>query len=154
MQIQAIPILHSRTLWNQLSQGRRLSFDLQDKSFLEQLQEGSSGATQFFKQLTEGDPRRVDELIRGGLRGAFAVSGDTFYMEYNYKLFRWEPGETEWYDTEMEETAELFGYRIMEGFKLAVSGNTVYVGKWDGHLVVSFDKGTNWIDLTPSPRDS
>ncbi|MCG9131478.1 sigma-70 family RNA polymerase sigma factor [Candidatus Poribacteria bacterium] len=149
MQIQAIPILHSRTLWNQLSQGRRLSFDLQDKSFLEQLQEGSSGATQFFKQLTEGDPRRSGELIRGGLRGAFAVSGDTFYMEYNYKLFRWEPGDTEWYDTEMEETAQLFGYRIMEGFKLAVSGNTVYVGKWDGHLVVSFDKGTNWIDLTP-----
>ena len=71
-------------------------------------------------------------------------------MEYNYKLFRWEPGDTEWYDTEMEETAELFGYRIMEGFKLAVSGNTVYVGKWDGHLVASFDKGTNWIDFTPS----
>ena len=150
MQIQEIPILHSRTLWNQLSQGRRLSLDLQDKSFLEQLQEGSSGAPQFFKQLAEGDPRRSGELIRGGLRGAFAVSGDTFYMEYNYKLFRWEPGETEWYDTEMEETAELFGYRIMEGFKLAVSGNTVYVGKWDGDLVASFDKGTNWIDFTPS----
>ena len=150
MQIQETPILHSRTLWNQLSQGRRLSLDLQDKSFLEQLQEGSSGAPQFFKQLAEGDPRRSGELIRGGLRGAFAVSGDTFYMEYNYKLFRWEPGETEWYDTEMEETAELFGYRIMEGFKLAVSGNTVYVGKWDGHLVASFDKGTNWIDFTPS----
>ena len=150
MQIQETPILHSRTLWNQLSQGRRLSLDLQDKSFLEQLQEGSSGATQFFKQLAEGDRRRTSELIRGGLRGAFAVSGDTFYMEYNYKLFRWEPGDTEWYDTEMEETAELFGYRIMEGFKLAVSGNTVYVGKWDGHLVVSFDKGTNWIDFTPS----
>ena len=150
MQIQEIPILHSRTLWNQLSQGRRLSLDLQDKSFLEQLQESSSGAPQFFKQLAEGDPRRSDELIRGGLRGAFAVSGDTFYMEYNYKLFRWEPSETKWYDTEMEETAELFGYRIMEGFKLAVSGNTVYIGKWDGHLVASFDKGTNWIDFTPS----
>ena len=34
--------------------------------------------------------------------------------------------------------------------KLAVSGDTVYVGKRDGHLVVSFDKGTNWIDLTPA----
>ena len=150
MQIQEIPILHSRTIWNQLSQRRRISFDLQDKSFLEQLQEGSSGATQFFKQLAEGDPRKSGELIRGGLRGAFAVSGDTFYMEYNYKLFRWEPGETEWYDTEMEETAELFGYWMMEGFKLAVSGNTVYVGKRDKQLVASFDKGTNWIDLTPS----
>ena len=148
-QLQEVPILHSRTLYNQLVQGRRLSFDLQDKSFVEQLQEGSSGATQFFKQLAEGDPRKSGELIRGGLRGAFAVSGDTFYMEYNYKLFRWEPGDTEWYDTEIEETAELFGYWMMEGFKLAVSGNTVYVGKRDNRLVVSFDKGTNWIDLTP-----
>ena len=150
MQIQEIPILHSRTLWNQLSQGRRLSLDLQDKSFLEQLQEGSSGATQFFKQLAGGDPIRSSELIHGGLRGTFAVSRDTFYMEYNYKLFRWEPGDTEWYDTEMEETAELSGYKMMEGFKLAVSGDTVYVGKRDGHLVVSFDKGNNWIDLTPA----
>ena len=130
-QIQEIPILHSRTIWNQLSQRRTLSFDLQDKSlsldlqdesFLEQLQEGSSGATQFFKQLVAGDPRKSGRLIQGGLHGAFAVSGDTFYMEYNYKLFRWEPGYTEWYDTEIEETAELFGYWMMEGFKLAVSG--------------------------------
>ena len=30
------------------------------------------------------------------------------------------------------------------------SGNTIYVGKRDGHLVVSFDKGNNWIDLTPA----
>ena len=150
MQIQEIQILHSRTLWNQLSQGRRLSFDLQDKSFLEQLREGSSGATQFFKQLAEGDPRRAAELIHGGLRGAFAVSGDTFYMEYNYKLFRWEPGDTEWYDTEQEETVELTPRLAFENLKLAASGNTVYVGKRDGHLVVSFDKGSNWLDLTPA----
>ncbi len=150
MQIQEIQILHSRTLWNQLSQGRRLSFDLQDKSFLGQLRESSSGATQFFKQLAEGDPRRAAELIHGGLRGAFAVSGDTFYMEYNYKLFRWEPGDTEWYDTAQEETVELTPRLAFENLKLAASGNTVYVGKRDGHLVVSFDKGSNWLDLTPA----
>ena len=149
-QIQEAPVFHSRTLMNQLSQGRRFSLDLQDKSFIEQLQEGTSGATQFFKQLAESDRRRSSELIRGGLRGAFAFSGNTFYMEYNYKLFRWELGEIKWYDTELEETAELSGYRMMQGFKLAASGNTVYVGKRDGHLVVSFDKGNNWIDLTPA----
>jgi photosystem II stability/assembly factor-like uncharacterized protein len=109
------------------------------------------GATQFFKQLA-ADPRQTDRLVDGGLRGAFAVSDDTFYMEYNFKLFRWEPGDTEWYDTELEETAELdvdVWHKIMEGFKLTVSGNTVYVGKRDGHLVVSFDRGNNWIDVTP-----
>ena len=149
MQIQDAPVFHSRTLWNQLSQGRNLSSDLQDKSFIEQLQEGTSGATQFFKQLAEGDRRRSSKLIRGGLRGAFAVSGDTFYIEYNYKLFRWEPGDTEWYDTEQEETVELSPNLAFRELKIAASGNTVYVGKRDGHLVVSFDAGNNWIDLTP-----
>ena len=112
------------------------------------------GATQFFKQLEQleqADPQ-IDRLVDGGLRGAFAVSDNTFYMEYNFKLFRWEPGDTEWYDTELEETAEIdvgVWHNIMEGFKLTVSGNTVYVGKRDGHLVVSFDRGNNWIDVTP-----
>ena len=171
MRIQEIPVLHSRVLLNHLSGNRGLSFDLQGKSFVEQLQEGTSGATQFFKQLAEGDPRVTEDLLRNGLRGAFAVSDDTFYMEYNYKLFRWTPGETKWYDTGVEETHELsmekaakafeeagmprekivgiFNAR-RQGFKLAVSGNTVYVGKRDGHLAASFDKGNNWIDLTPA----
>ena len=36
------------------------------------------------------------------------------------------------------------------GFTLAVSGDTVYVGKRDGYLVASFDMGNNWLDLTPA----
>ena len=171
MRIQEIPVLHSRVLLNQLSGNRGLSFDLQGKSFVEQLQEGTSGATEFFKQLAEGGPRVTEELLRGGLRGAFAVSDDTFYMEYNFKLFRWTPGETKWYDTGVEETHELSMEKAakafeeagmprekiagilnaqQQGFKLAVSGNTVYVGKRDGHLVASFDMGNNWLDLTPA----
>ena len=145
-----IPVFHSRTLWNLLSQRRAISSDLNDKSFVKQLKESTSGATQFFKQFAEGDQRSSGLLIHGGLQGAFAVSDDTFYMEYNYKLFRWESGDTEWYDTEMEETAEISRNKMMRGFNLAVSGNAVYVGKRDGHLVVSFDKGNNWIDLTLS----
>ena len=109
------------------------------------------------------------ELIFLGSRGQFAVSGATFYMEYNYKLFRWRPGESEWYDTGVEETGELnritlgkslelAGISIEEiremfrvdGFKLAVSENTIYVGKRDGKLVGSFDEGNNWIDFTPA----
>ncbi len=150
IQMPEIPIVHSRGLWNLLSQRREISFDLQDKSFVEQLKESTSGATQFFKQFAEGDAQSSGLLIHGGLGGAFAVSRDTFYMEYNYKLFRWELGDTQWYDTEMEEVAEILRDKMMQGFTLAVSGNTVYVGKRDGHLVVSFDKGNNWVDLTPS----
>ena len=118
--------------------------------FVETLQEKYSGAAEFFKYLVQADNRKQNELIRMGLHGAFTVSGDTFYMEYNYKLFRWEPGDAEWYDTEQEETVELSLDVASKSLKLAASGNTVYVGKRDGHLVVSFDKGNNWLDLTPA----
>ena len=136
IQIQEVPVFYPLALM--------------DKAFIEQFQESVHGATQFFKQLTQPNLQWSDELIRGGLRGAFAVSDNTFYMEYNYKLFRWEPGEAVWFDTGVEETAELSKNTVRQGFKLAVSGNTVYVGKRDGHLVVSFDKGNNWLDLTPA----
>ena len=136
IQIQEVPVFYPLALM--------------DKAFIEQFQESVHGATQFFKQLTQPNLQWSDELIRGGLRGAFAVSDDTFYMEYNYKLFRWEPGEAVWFDTGVEETAELSKNTVRQGFKLVVSGNTVYVGKRDGHLVVSFDKGNNWLDLTPA----
>ena len=150
--VQEIPRFDSSMLRLELMKRKMDHLDLQDRSFAEHLQKSFPGATQFFKQLAQADPWQRDRLVRGGLRGAFAVSDGTFYMEYNFKLFRWEPGDTEWYDTELEETAELdvdVWHKIMEGFKLTVSGNTVYVGKRDGHLVVSFDRGNNWIDVTP-----
>ena len=138
--IQDMPVFDSGELKRKLPQNL----------FVEKLQESYSGATQFFKQLVQEDDRKQGKLIKRGLRGAFAVSVDTFYMEYNYKLFRWKPGDTEWYDTEQEETVELSLDIAMRDLKLAVSGNTVYVGKRDGRLVVSFDKGNNWVDLTPA----
>ena len=43
----------------------------------------ASGATQFFIQLAQMNPTQQYNLRRFGLRGAFAVSDDTFYTEYN-----------------------------------------------------------------------
>ena len=149
--VQGIPRFNSGMFRNELSLRRMGLLDLQGRSLAEHLQKKFPGATQFFKQLA-AEPTQTDRLVDGGLRGAFAVSDNTFYMEYNFKLFRWEPADTEWYDTELEETAELdvdVWHKIMEGFKLTVSENTVYVGKRDGHLFVSFDRGNNWIDVTP-----
>ena len=131
---------------SQLSQRKP---DVSDKSFVEQLQERLSGSTQFFIQLVQMNLTQQYNLRRFRLGGAFAVSGDTFYMEYNFKLFRWKYGDAEWYDTGLEETAELSWDIARRSLKLAASGNTVYVGKRDGHLIVSFDKGNNWIDITP-----
>ncbi len=136
--IQGIPTFDSRELREHLRKSQNLS--------LETLQEGFSGATQFFKWLLQVTPQEQDTLIQVGLQGPFAVSGDTFYMEYNLKLFRWESGDTEWQDIGQEVTSPSRG----KALKLAASGNTVYVGKRDGHLVVSYDRGNNWIDLTPA----
>ncbi len=182
MRIQDVPLFDSNELSRFWNIGRTGALDVSDKSFIEQLKENFEGADQFFKTLTQGGTFKQEELyqqplyqdqirlIRRGISGAFAVSGDTLYVEYNFKLFRWKPGETAWYDTGVQETGELLYREAMEafeavgmpeekideilstwrGFTLAVSGNTVYVGKRDGHLVASFDAGTNWLNLTPA----
>ena len=182
MPIQNIPIFDSQELSRLWNKGKTGALDVSDQSFVEQLKENFVGADQFFETLVRGDTLRQEELygqalyqdqyrlISRGIGGAFAVSDDTFYLEYNFRLFRWKPGETAWYDTGVEETGELL-YRdaikafeaaglpeekidevlgTWRGFTLAVSGNTVYVGKRDGHLVASFDGGNNWLNLTPA----
>ncbi len=136
--IQGLPIFDSMELGDMLAQG------FSDK----QLQESAFGATEFFEQLAKWDPQQLNIYMQLGFRtGAFAISADTFYMEYNYKLFRSKMGDIEWHDTGLEEY-ELPLKRAMRDLKLAVSDDTVYVGKRDGHLVVSLDRGNNWVDLT------
>ncbi len=122
-----------------------------------ELQEDFSGAKNFFQQMLNSAPQQLIKLEELGLRGPFTVSGDTFYTEYNLKLFRWNPGDTEWYDTGQEDIGdfpldELFISTFKSHFivpKLAAYDNTVYYGKRNGQLVVSFDRGNNWVDLTP-----
>ena len=182
MPMQDMPIFDSDELSRFWNKGRTGALDVSNKSFIEHLKENFVGADQFFQTLAGGGTFRQEELykqdlyqdqirlIRRGINGAFAVSGTTFYVEYNFKLFRWKPGETAWYDTGVEETGELLYREAMKafegvgmpeakideilstwiGFTLAVSGHTVYVGKRDGHLVASFDMGNNWLDLTPA----
>ena len=138
--IQGMPTFDSTELRDYLRTSQNLS--------IEALQERFSGTTEFFESLLfreQVHPQHQDLFIHAGLQGPFAVSGDTFYMEYNRKLFRWEPGDTEWQDIGEKETLPW----TSEDFQLAVSGDTVCVGKRDGHLVVSFDQGDNWSDLTP-----
>ena len=108
------------------------------------------GAECFLKVLdqVQGDQKLTYELMSEGLHGSFAVSGETYYMEYNYKLFRWKPGDARWSDTGVEETCELTRENMSRSFKLATSGETVYVGKRDGHVCQSLDSGDSWNDIT------
>ena len=146
MQVQDMPIFDAQPLRYHLSGRRSNSFDSpeSEKLFIERLQSSSSGATQFFKQLAKWDPEQPDVYIKLGFHGPFAVSDNAIYMEYNFKLFRWKYGDTEWSETGVEETVDLSMDIAMKDLKLAVSGDTVYVGKRDGTLLQSFDKGNNW----------
>ena len=81
--------------------------------------------------------------------GTFTFADETVFMEYRHKLYRWRHGESEWYDTGLED----IGYFLLpdesaKGLTLAVSGNTVYTGKRDGCLFQSLDNGENWYDVT------
>ena len=81
------------------------------------------------------------------LRTETAVaSRDTFYVEYLGELFKWKLGDPEWTSTGLVEDHPL--YRSSEVFKLAVFGETVYAGKWDGKLFQSLDDGESWRDVT------
>ena len=80
--------------------------------------------------------------------GGLAVNGHTLYVEYERRLFRWRPGDSEWTDTGLIDTGEPRKDKPDRGFKLAVSGETVYVGKRDGKLFQSLDAGNSWKDVT------
>ena len=112
----------------------------------ERIKEGFSTTTQIKDILTE---------LLVSIIGNFAVSGDTYYMDYKQRLFRWKTGTAEWVDTGLINEGELTIDMIDSGntpgslpSNLAVSGSTVYVGKLDGHLFQSFDEGNTWNDVT------
>ena len=107
-----------------------------------------------FSTVANGTIREVFVKIIQKYSGSFAVSGSTYYIQCNQQLFRWKPGMTEWFNTGLVDAGEsVHSIADIEdqgfvGFKIAVSGETVYVGKRDGHLLQSFDEGDTWNDVT------
>ncbi len=84
---------------------------------------------------------------------AFAVNRGVLYAEYNRRLLKWRLDDSEWTDTGLVDLGESSDDNLHDkGFQLAVSGETVYVGRRDGHLFQSLDQGNNWRDVTPNLR--
>ena len=105
----------------------------------------------------EGDDklREILHFLEASVEaGAFAVRDNTFYIEYNDRLLKWTSGNPKWEDTGLLDTGKRVGkrsyIRLKNGFKLAVSGETVYVGKRAGELFQSLDGGNIWRDITSS----
>ena len=100
----------------------------------------------------EGDDNLLETLRRRNHEriGAFAVTGETLYAEYKRQLFKWKPGDPVWKNTGLLDTGEQPEADLKCGFRLAISGETVYVGKRDGKLFQSQDAGSSWRDITPN----
>ena len=79
-----------------------------------------------------------------------AVNRGVFYVEYKRRLFKWALGDPEWTNTGLVDTSEEFDEDFHKGFRIAVSGEIVYVGKRDGKLFQSLDAGSTWRDITPN----
>ncbi len=107
------------------------------------------------------DPRALVETVNveaGQQRkaGEFAISGDTFYIEHERKLYRWTRGERKWHDTGRQDVPAFGNYYPRNGLQFAVSGEVIYLGKSDGSLFQSSDRGDTWRDITatfPFPFD-
>ena len=138
--------------------------DIDPDQLSDRVIEKLEGNPDFVKLRNETLNKDFQEQVSTGMPsffGSFAVSGETYYVEYGQKLFRWESDMAEWHDTGLvDETEPVFpvdysaeastSMNILDsiGFKIAVSGSTVYVGKRDGHLAQSLDKGETWNNVT------
>jgi RNA polymerase sigma factor (sigma-70 family) len=116
---------------------------LTDGEYIEQVH--LSGSHEGDNNSVETSRRRERERI-----GAFVVSRGTLYAEYKRQLFKWKPGDAAWKDTGLLDTGEPPEEDLKCGFRLAVSGETVYVGKRSGRLFQSPDAGSSWRDITPN----
>ena len=76
------------------------------------------------------------------------ASRDVFYVEYKRSLFKWRLGDPEWTNTGLVDIGEPLDGDSRNGFKIAASGETVYIGKRDGKLLRSLDGGSSWRDIT------
>ena len=125
--------------------GEALVMEFWTEAHFEELKQASLAAG---RQVIKNVPASLYLLdVYGGV-GGFAVSDETFYIEFLGRLFKWKSGDPEWTNTGLVDIGKRSDTGLNKGFKLAVSAETVYVGKRKGNLFQSFDGGDSWRDVT------
>ena len=76
------------------------------------------------------------------------VTNDVFFAEYKRRLLKWKIGDPAWTNTGFTDTSLIYDMDSRDGFKIAATGETVYVGKRNGKLFQSFDGANTWRDVT------
>ena len=94
--------------------------------------------------------KRLRGITTAAKVGGFAVSDEIFYVEHLRGLFKWKFGDSKWTNTGLIDLGKQSTWGLRNGFALAASGETIYVGKRDGKLFQSLDKGDSWRDITPN----
>ena len=124
-----------------------------DKAVFRQLGTGSAEAKEtHLSEDSEKEHHSTVPIVPPPIRGEEAkarmviVRNDVFYAEHEGTLFMWRLGDPEWTNTGLTNEDGDFTVEL----KLAVSGETIYVGKRDGKLFQSLDGGNSWRDVTSS----
>ena len=128
-----------------------------DEALRRKLPTGSEAAKE--THLSEGSKKDHHSIVsivpppinnkKAGAR-IVVVSNDVFYAEQERTLFKWRPGDLEWTNTGLTDKSQQSYDNDNQDLKLAVSGETIYVGKRDGKLFQSLDGGGSWRDITPN----
>ena len=136
--VQSIPTSDDKALFRKLE----TSSDAMQETHLS---EGSEKAHHAVVPIVPPPISGEDEKAR-----MVAVCNDVFYAEQERRLFKWRLGDPKWINTGLTDRDQGAYEDLRMELKLAVSGETLYVGKRDGKLFQSFDGGSSWRDVTPS----
>ena len=136
--VQNIPTSDDETLFRKLETSSETAKETH-------LSEGSEKTHHAVAPIVPPPIRGKDEKAR-----MVAVCNDVFYAEQGRRLFKWRLGDPKWTNTGLTDRNQRSYEDLRMELKLAVSGETLYVGKRDGKLFQSLDGGSSWRDVTPS----
>ena len=109
------------------------------------LSEGSKKEHQSIVSIIPPPARRKDSKAT-----TIVICGDVLYAEYGRRLFKRRLGDLEWTNTGLTDRSQRSYEDLNRELKLAVSRETLYIGKRDGKLFQSLDGGSSWRDVTPN----